>query len=284
MALIQELLLVANKLLSRKRNADIYREDFDSCAQTYDATVTRHLLGTITEGLIKELNLKPGMRCIDLGCGTGHATEIIDRLIQPNGSVIGYDVSEPMLEIARRKLGTSSVTKFIKGDMLTALRKHQDDSVDLITAFWAIGYSQPEKVLKEIRRVLVKNGHIAILVNTQSSLYELQRLVTKILFRHPFVLRYIPPIDFPSGINVFKRIIERLELSINVLSEQFCVQSFSSGASLISWMKTGGPCAGFRRALRDDRREYVFNKIQEAVKRKGGIKLTFRFIRYIGTK
>lgn len=284
MAFIQKVFLAANKLLSRKGDADLYRNDFDSCAQTYDIAATRSLLGKITENVLKELNLKPGMRCLDLGCGTGHATEIIGRLVQPNGSVIGYDTSEPMLEIAKRKLGITSVTRFVKRDMLAALREHQDNSIDSITAFWAIGYSEPEKVLKEIRRVLVKDGYVAILVNTHSSLYELQRLVTKVLLRHPFVVQHIPPINFPSNLKAFMHMLKHSGLKINTLSENSCVQSFDTGASLVWWMKTAGPCAGFRRALKENRREYVFNKIQETVDRNGGIKLTFHFIRYIGTK
>lgn len=99
--------------------------------------------------MLQELNLKPGMRCLDLGCGTGYATEIIDRFVRPDGSVIGCDVSEPMLEIAREKLSGSAITKFVKQDILSFLHDQRDNSVDLITAFWAIGYTEPAKVLKE---------------------------------------------------------------------------------------------------------------------------------------
>lgn len=284
MVLIQKLSLAVNKLLSRKRDADIYRRDFDSCAQTYDIAITRNLLGKFTENVLMELNLKPGMRCIDLGCGTGHATEIISRFIQPNGLVIGYDISGLMLEVAKRKLDNFAVMRFVKKDMIEALNEHRDNSIDLITAFWSIEYSQPQKVLREIRRVLVKDGYVAILVSTQRSLYELQRLVAKILLRNPFILQYIPPINFPPNIKAFKRMIRCSGLSINILSEESCVHPFDTGDSLISWMKTGGPCAGFREALREDRREYVFNKIKKVVDHNGGIKLTFHFILYIGTK
>lgn len=283
-ALTQKLFLTVNRLLGRKRDLLIYKNDYDGCAQTYDSAVARRLLGKFTENVLRELDPKPGMRCIDLGCGTGHATEIIDRLVRPHGSVIGYDISECMLGIAKEKLGHSSAVKFKKKDMLDALRDHQNDSIDLITSFWALGYSKPEKVLKEINRVLVNGGYAALLVNIQTSLYELQKLVIKILLRHPFTLKNIPPINFPTNLKEFRRMVKHSGLKIDSLSESSCTQLFDTGASLVSWMKTAGACAGFRGALRENCQEYVFNKIQEAVDQDGGINLTFRFIRFIGTK
>lgn len=284
MVLIQKVLITVNKILSRKSEADIYRSDFDSCAPTYDIAITRKLLGEFTEDVLKELKFRSGMRCMDLGCGTGHATGIIASCVGPNSLVVGCDISEPMLEIARERLQNLSYTKFINKDMLVVLREHEDSSIDLITAFWALGYSEPNKVLKEIKRVLIPDGQVAILVNTQESLAELQKLVTKILIRHPFVLKYIPPVNFPSNIKSFHLMVDKAGLKIKSLVEKSCEQSFDTGEALISWMKTSGPCAGFRGALKENRREFVFDKIKEIVDYNGGIKLTFRFIRFIGTK
>src|SRR3989338_6081556 len=49
-------------------------------------------------------------------------------------------------------------------------------------------------------------------------------------------------------------------------------------------MKTSGPCAGFRGALKENRRDFVFDKIRETVDHNSGIKLTFRFIYFVGEK
>jgi ubiquinone/menaquinone biosynthesis C-methylase UbiE len=284
MALIQKALIAVNKILSRRSKADIYRSDFDSCAPTYDIVVTRKLLGKFTEDVLKELEFRSGMRCIDLGCGTGHATEIINSYVGSNGSVVGYDIAESMLGIARDKLKNSSNVKFFNKDMLVALREQEANSVDLITAFWALGYSEPNKVLKEITRVLIPGGQVAVLVNTQESLAELQKLVSKILIRHPFVLKYIPPVNFPSDIRSFRFMVDKAGLKVKSLREESSEQFFDSGELLVSWMKTSGPCAGFRGALKENRRDFVFNKIREIVDHNGGIKLTFRFLYFIGTK
>lgn len=284
MKFIRRVLVIISKVFGRRSNLDIYVKGFDSCAETYDIVETRKLLGKFTEDMLNELNLKPGMHCLDLGCGTGHATEIIERFVRPDGSVIGCDVSEPMLEIARGKLSNSVITKFVKQDMLSFLQGQKDNSADLITSFWAIGYTEPASVLKEIERVLSKGGRAAIIVNIQESLSELQKIATKVIFRNPFMLKCIPPINFPSGIETFRKMSGKAGLKVDTLLKDSCVQAFDSGASLISWMKRAGPCAGFREALKEKYHDYVFSNIENIVDQNGGIKLTFRFIRYIGTK
>lgn len=282
--MIQKLLIWMSKITNRNRNTNFYKDDFDSCAQTYDTVITRKLLGKFTEKTLNELNIKYGMHCIDLGCGTGHVVELIAPLVQSNGSIIGCDISSAMLEIAEEKLSRFSNVKFINKDMLETLNEQEVNSIDLITSFWSIGYGNPERILKEVNRVLVRGGRVAVIVNLQASLSELQQRVTKILLKNPLVLKHIPPINFPSNIKAFKKIIGKANLGILSLSEEFCEQRFDTGEALVSWMKTSGPCAGFRKALKDECKESVFNKIQALVDREGGITLTFRFIRFIGTK
>ncbi|MGA1796357.1 MAG: class I SAM-dependent methyltransferase [bacterium] len=284
MGLAQRSLILLNRLLGRKVDAGIYGDDYDRCAQTYDAAVTRRLLAAFTGDILKELDVGAGMRCIDLGCGTGHATAILDGYVRPNGSVIGYDISGAMLALAGQRLGISSGTRFVHKDMLCALQGHGDESIDVIAACWSLEYGDPERILKEAQRVLARGGRIAVLVNTRGSLPELQRLVTRILLRNPFSLRSFPPLLFPPGIDAFRRMVGRAGLSVRTLSEKTCVHHFETGESLVEWMKTAGPCAGFRGALREERSEYIYDKIREAVDRMNGVRLTFRFIYFIGIK
>ncbi|MGA1825098.1 MAG: class I SAM-dependent methyltransferase [bacterium] len=280
----QKFFLTLIKVLRNKEEVSVYRTDFDNSASTYDCVVTRKLLAHYTEDIISKLNLEQGMTCIDLGCGTGDAISHIVRFIQPTGLVIGYDLSAPMLTIAHEKLKTLSCIRLMKKDMIEGIREHGDNTIDIITSTWALGYSSPIGALHEIQRVLKKGGHVGILVNTHQSLYELQKLVRGILLRHPFSLKYIPPVNFPPSKEKFKRMIAMVGLSIILLEEDLCSQTFLNGSEFIAWMKTSGPCAGFRSALKEDKRDFIYKKIQDKVDKKGGITLTFRFIRFIGTK
>src|SRR5262249_42520624 len=44
-----------------------------------------------------------GGRALDLGCGFGDTTQRIAGLVGTEGSVVGLDVSEPFIELARRE-------------------------------------------------------------------------------------------------------------------------------------------------------------------------------------
>ena len=62
--------------------------------------------------------LEPGNKVLDIGCGTGLETVFFGQVIGPEGEVVGIDLSEPMLEVAREraKRYELSNTKFTRRD------------------------------------------------------------------------------------------------------------------------------------------------------------------------
>ena len=54
-----------------------------------------------TAALFERAGGSPGMRCIDLGCGSGSVTLEIARLIAPGGYVTGVDMDAIKLDLAR---------------------------------------------------------------------------------------------------------------------------------------------------------------------------------------
>ena len=59
--------------------------------------------GPSTERLLAEADVRPGMRVVDFGCGTGHTTVSLARLAGHSGSVVGVDASREQLELARAR-------------------------------------------------------------------------------------------------------------------------------------------------------------------------------------
>src|ERR1700689_1812011 len=68
------------------------------------AKMERHHLD-ITEKTMRRMDLRPGERILDLGCGSGWATRLLSRLVsdgpQGCGQVVGVDISDEMVRQAR---------------------------------------------------------------------------------------------------------------------------------------------------------------------------------------
>jgi demethylmenaquinone methyltransferase/2-methoxy-6-polyprenyl-1,4-benzoquinol methylase len=98
------------------------RQMFDSIAGSYDRLNT-----LMTAGLHhrwRELGVLlaqvgPGGAALDVCCGTGDFAFALKRVVGPKGRVVGTDVSESMLEVAREKCGRNQLyVEFMYADVL----------------------------------------------------------------------------------------------------------------------------------------------------------------------
>ncbi|TMQ30799.1 MAG: methyltransferase domain-containing protein [Nitrospirae bacterium] len=115
--------------------------------------------------LVADARLRFGMRLLDLGSGTGYPALLGAQTVGSSGSVIGLDLAEQMLAVARRKattLGLANVT-FRTGDV-TAL-PFDANSFDAVTSRFCLMFL-PEipKATAEIARVLRPGNWVAAAV------------------------------------------------------------------------------------------------------------------------
>jgi SAM-dependent methyltransferase len=54
-----------------------------------------------TTSLLDMIGIEAGARCVDLGCGGGHVTLELARRAGPSGAVLGVDLDEELLQLAR---------------------------------------------------------------------------------------------------------------------------------------------------------------------------------------
>jgi ubiquinone/menaquinone biosynthesis C-methylase UbiE len=69
---------------------------------------------------VERLNLSPGARVLDICCGTGASAIPAAEAVGPRGSVLGVDLAEHLLELAREKAKQRGLAnfEFRHGDML----------------------------------------------------------------------------------------------------------------------------------------------------------------------
>src|SRR5215475_5491299 len=71
--------------------------------------LARVLLPTTTQ-LLDAVGLSTGMKCLDVGCGGGHVTILMARIVGPDGLVIGTDTDAAILALAREDAKAAKAT------------------------------------------------------------------------------------------------------------------------------------------------------------------------------
>lgn len=110
---------------------------------------------------LKRLAIRPGQSVLELGCGPGFWTLPLAELVGGSGRVWALDVSQEMLEALAKRNPPSQIHP-----MLSELPeiKLPDASQDWIwAAFVFHEVTPPEKLASEMRRLVNKNGVVAIL-------------------------------------------------------------------------------------------------------------------------
>lgn len=71
----------------------------------------------VTPDLIAVLDLQPGERVLDIGCGGGPATLAAVGRVGPTGRAVGADLSAPLLDLARTRAAAGEPIDFQVADM-----------------------------------------------------------------------------------------------------------------------------------------------------------------------
>jgi ubiquinone/menaquinone biosynthesis C-methylase UbiE len=139
---------------------------------------------SIAEQTINKMNLQPGDRVLDLGCGAGWATRMLAKAVagkrdDREGHAVGIDVADEM--ISRARIGSKDIENavFVWGS--AAAIPWQDDYFDKVLSVESFYYyPDQDTVLDEVRRVMASGAKLYILINLYRENHYSLRWVTEL--------------------------------------------------------------------------------------------------------
>nr|AOR51174.1 ubiquinone/menaquinone biosynthesis methyltransferase [uncultured bacterium pAM1] len=223
------------------------RSLFDKIAYRYD--LLNHLLSGGVDlywrrAAIQTLTQLQPKRILDVATGT--ADFALASLRLGPDEVIGVDISDPMLEVGRKKIAQRRLTERIRlyNGEAEQLRFETGSFDAAIVAFGARNYEDLDKGLSEMNRVLRPGGMIVVLEFSRPKVFPLKQL-------YFFYFRHILP--------TIGRMISKDQDAYQYLPDT--VMRFPEGEAFLSRLNT----AGFS-SLREQRLTFGIATIYTGVK------------------
>ncbi|WP_433872612.1 class I SAM-dependent methyltransferase [Saccharopolyspora sp. CA-218241] len=117
----------------------------------------------VTERLLRSAPVRTGQRILDVGSGIGEPAISAAEVVGPTGSVLGIDLAEKMVELAREHAGGRAGLAFEVGDVLAM--DLPAGTFDVVLSRWGLMFAADRvAALRAIRRVLVPGGVLSAAV------------------------------------------------------------------------------------------------------------------------
>lgn len=135
-------------------------EHFGKAAELYDASPFFPLCG---RRLVDLVEIRRGDRVLDVACGTGAVLLPAAERTGPGGSIVGIDLTPPMVAVTRAKIAAANMHHADVLVMDATVLDFPDASFDVAVCGFAIWFiPNMQGALQEIRRVLKPGGKLAV--------------------------------------------------------------------------------------------------------------------------
>ena len=235
---------------------------FTRASAAYERVMVPAVFGPWAKDLLDTVALAPGMRVLDVACGTGIVARLAAPQVGPAGWVVGLDTNEAMLAVAHAQPAPiGAQIEWRQGDA-TKL-PFPDEQFDRVLCQHGLQYL-PDRTLalREMKRVLVLGGRLALSVFSQSIGHQIfehtaaQFVGEKAaaIMREPFALA---DLDELSGC------IKKVELSPVDMHTKTLSARFASASDFIDY-QFGGRLANAVSTLSEERRAALVAALRKA--------------------
>ncbi len=184
--------------------------------------------------------VKPGLRVLDVGCGSGKTTAILHEMAQPGGSAVGIDFSEDRIAYAKKHYGQLSGIDFHVCDFKEPL--NDIGQFDLIWVRFVLEYflAESKAIVENISRVLKPGGVLCLLDLDYNCLshYELPPMIGNLLPKLMNRLEEKFNFDVYAGRKLYSYLYDQgyQDIQVNLVAHHLFFGSIKAG-DVYNWMK-----------------------------------------------
>ncbi|TFG16967.1 MAG: tRNA (adenine-N1)-methyltransferase [Promethearchaeota archaeon] len=105
--------------------------------------------------IIMYAGIKPGIKVIEAGCGSGALTCILGDIVRPDGHIFSYDIKEKNIKLARNNVKKANLSDFVSiesGDIISENLDHKN--IDVII----LDIPQPWEAVERVKNYLKLSG------------------------------------------------------------------------------------------------------------------------------
>ncbi len=150
------------------------------------------------------LGLKPGMKVLEVGAGTGKDSELIIRAIAPNGEAFLSDLSPNMLRLAKQRLQPDNVAVnyFIANGTYLPF---EDNTFDAVFHFGGIHtFAERKEAFEEFNRVVKVGGKVVVGDESVAPWLRNEPTYQTLMQANPMFADEVPLQDLPKNIADFQ--------------------------------------------------------------------------------
>jgi arsenite methyltransferase len=266
-------------------NQEYYQEDYsdfslDSTRAFNDLSYWSSLFGRM---IMDNMPLKSGAKVLDVACGLGFPLFEMAERLGPTAELIGIDIWETALQVAEEKISARKITNAKVQFADAAHMPFEDESFHLITSNLGINnFADPAYVLKEIRRVLKKEGSFLLTSNLIGHMQEFYSLFEGVLENEelddclPLLQEHI---EHRGSKESLLQLLDESEFKIKSIKEDTFTYRYLDGAAFFnSYFIKACFMPAWKEIIPQENHASVFKKIEFAfnylVARSREIKLT----------
>ena len=239
-----------------------------SAAEIYQQRLVPAIFGPWAPQLLDLVGVRLGERVLDVACGTGVVARLAAERAGPEGWVVGLDLNSGMLAVAASLpvVGAPVEWRQASAEQLP----FPDHSFDVVCCQLGLQFfADRVAALREMSRVLVRDGRVAILVWRPIEYSPGFEVLAQALDRHVgTAAAAIMRAPFALGAEgQLRGMAQEAGFTQMRVHQASGAVHFASAQDLVTAYGTGSPLAGPIEALDDLARERLVTTVETALKR-----------------